>query len=151
VLEVGPNQVLTGTFTPSDQINYNTVTSSVALTVLPAAPSHHSADSSPMDGSINLVELTRVLELYNTRNGTLRTGRYVVATGTADGFSADSTAAGGAAVLSRYHTADTNRDGRLGLIEITRVIELFNTRNGATRTGTYHVLAGTEDGFAPGP
>jgi hypothetical protein len=31
------------------------------------------------------------------------------------------------------------------------VIELFNTRAGSQRTGQYHVQAGTEDGFAPGP
>jgi hypothetical protein len=33
----------------------------------------------------------------------------------------------------------------------TRVIELYNVRSGTTRTGAYHVQAGTEDGFAPGP
>lgn len=111
----------------------------------------HSADTSPADGAINLVELTRVLELYNTRNGTLRTGRYAPATGTVDGFAPEPTASGGVVVLTRYHSADTNQDGRLSLIEITRVIELFNTRSGTTRTGAYRVLAGSEDGFAPGP
>lgn len=51
----------------------------------------------------------------------------------------------------RWHSADTDRDGRIGLIELTRVIELYNTRDGTVRTGAYHTLAGTEDGFAPGP
>lgn len=37
------------------------------------------------------------------------------------------------------------------LFELTRVIELYNTRSGTTRTGRYHVQAGTEDGFAAGP
>ena len=53
--------------------------------------------------------------------------------------------------LAHFHSADTNRDARLSLVELTRVIELFNTRSGTARTGEYHVLAGTEDGFAPGP
>ena len=50
-----------------------------------------------------------------------------------------------------YHSADSNRDGRIGLLELTRVIELYNYRIGTTRTGEYHLQAGTEDGFAPGP
>jgi hypothetical protein len=49
------------------------------------------------------------------------------------------------------HTADTNRDGRIGLLELTRVIELYNYRSGGSRTGQYRVRAGTEDGFDPGP
>jgi hypothetical protein len=49
------------------------------------------------------------------------------------------------------HSADTNRDGRIGLLELTRVIELYNYRSGTSRTGQYHVQEGTEDGFAPGP
>jgi hypothetical protein len=55
-------------------------------------------------------------------------------------------------VLSSYHAADVApRDGRFSLIELTRVIELYNCRAGTTRMGQYHVQAGTEDGFAPGP
>jgi formylglycine-generating enzyme len=50
-----------------------------------------------------------------------------------------------------YHSADSNRDGRIGLLELTRVIELYNYRIGTVRTGEYHLQAGTEDGFAPGP
>jgi hypothetical protein len=53
--------------------------------------------------------------------------------------------------LANHHSADTNRDGRFSLLELTRVIELFNTRAGTARTGAYRVLAGSEDGFAPGP
>jgi hypothetical protein len=91
-----------------------------------------------------------VIELYNTRSGTTRTGRYAIATTTTeDGFAADPTDLVGA--LTRHHTADTNRDGRLALVELTRVIELFNTRSGTARTGTYRHLLGSEDGFAPGP
>jgi hypothetical protein len=49
------------------------------------------------------------------------------------------------------HTADTNRDGRIGLLELTRVIELYNYRSGGSRTGQYKPKPGTEDGFDPGP
>ena len=50
-----------------------------------------------------------------------------------------------------YHSADSNRDGRIGLLELTRVIELYNYRIGTTRTGAYRLQAGTEDGYTPGP
>ena len=50
-----------------------------------------------------------------------------------------------------FHNADSNRDGRIDLLELTRLIELYNYRSGTTRTGHYKLQAGTEDGFAPGP
>jgi sugar lactone lactonase YvrE len=99
---------------------------------------------------IGLVELTRVIELYNTRLNTVRTGCYKVQAGAEDGFAQDATAMANQ-TLTRYHSADSNRDGQISLGELTRVIELYNTRSGTTRTGQYHVQAGTEDGFAPGP
>jgi hypothetical protein len=40
----------------------------------------------PPDGKISLGELLRVIELYNYRSGTLRTGRYHVEVDTEDGF-----------------------------------------------------------------
>ena len=49
------------------------------------------------------------------------------------------------------HGADSDRDGRISLLELTRVIELYNYRAGTVRTGVYHPQSGTEDGFAPGP
>ncbi len=120
-----------------------------AVAALPAA--HHSADLDA-DFSISLLELTRVIELYNTRNGTTRTGGYRVLDGGEDGFASDSSVApeGPAAVLTRYHSADTSRDGRIDLRELTRVIELYNFRRGTVRTGDYHSRAGTEDGFTGG-
>jgi hypothetical protein len=111
--------------------------------------SRHSADSDG-DGRISLAELTRVIELYNTRLNTARTGRYKVQAGTEDGFAQDTTATANQ-TLTCCHSADSNRDGQIGLGELTRVIDLYNTRAGTTRTGQYHVQAGTEDGFAPGP
>lgn len=50
-----------------------------------------------------------------------------------------------------FHHADTNQDGAIGLPELTRLIELYNTRDGSVRTGKYHPKDGTEDGFAPRP
>lgn len=76
-----------------------------------------------------------------------------------DGFAADAPRAiGSTALLARDHSADTRgattgsaRDGSIDLFELTRVIELYNYRSGAARTGQYHVQAGSEDGFAAGP
>jgi hypothetical protein len=111
----------------------------------------HTADTNA-DFRISLVELTRVIELYNTRIGTTRTGRYLVQDGTEDGFGLDAiTLAAAPATLARFHSADVNRTATISLFELTRVIELYNVRAGATRTGAYHAQGGTEDGFAPGP
>jgi hypothetical protein len=38
------------------------------------------------DYRLNLTELLRVIELYNTRNGTVSTGQYRVQAGTEDSF-----------------------------------------------------------------
>lgn len=118
----------------------------------------HSADTNG-DNRLSLLELTRVIQLYNTRNGTVRTGAYKNDAAGEDGFNTDATRTAGASVtLPRYHAGDTQgatlgsaRDGGLNLLELTRVIELYNYRSGTVRTGQYHVQAGTEDGFAPGP
>ncbi|WP_221031686.1 hypothetical protein [Actomonas aquatica] len=111
----------------------------------------HSADYD-QNNQIDLSELLRVIELYNTRNGTTRTGRYLVDAGTTDGFAPDPTTVLDApASLSSYHSADYDRDAQVSLSELLRVIELYNTRDGTTRTGEYHRDAATVDGFAPGP
>lgn len=107
----------------------------------------HSADTNG-DFRLSLPELLRVIELYNTRFGTARTGRYRLHAGTADGFEPDATA-DGSATLTRFHTADTNRDGQLSLSELLRVIELYNTRSGTTRTGAYRPAIGPDDKFEP--
>lgn len=39
--------------------------------------------------------------------------------------------------LATQHTADSDADFRISLAELTRVIELYNTRNGNVRTGSY--------------
>jgi hypothetical protein len=112
---------------------------------------YYSADKDH-SGSISLIELTRVIELYNTHNGSARTGAYLVQGGTEDGFNPDpARALNQTSTLSTYHSADQNRDGIISLLELTRVIELYNYRSGTARTGQFHLQAGTEDGFAPGP
>jgi alpha-tubulin suppressor-like RCC1 family protein len=126
-----------------------------ALRALPSAllpvPTFHSADTN-QDYRISLIELTRVIELYNVRHGTVRTGAYKVLAGTEDGFSGDATVTNTAArTLGAYHTADSDQNGNLSIVELTRVIELYNFRIGTVRTGEYHVESGTEDGYRPGP
>jgi hypothetical protein len=119
---------------------------------LAVAPlTRYSADTSD-NSRIELFELTRVIELYNVRLGTVRTGCYQVQNGTEDGFALEPARSGTAVgILAKYHSTDSNQDGKLNLLELTRVIELYNTRAGTVRTGQYHIQAGTEDGFAPGP
>ena len=119
---------------------------------------YHAADTD-YDFALSLFELTRVIELYNTRNGTVRTGAYRVDAGGEDGFTADPARASNVTTaLVLYHSADTRGatpgpgpDGKIDLFELTRIIELYNTRSGTVRTGRYHVQGGTEDGFAAGP
>jgi hypothetical protein len=112
---------------------------------------YHSADENHT-GQISLLELTRVIELYNTHNGTTRTGAYLDQAGTEDGFAPDtSRTLGQAGTLGYYHSADEGQVGYLTLTDLTRVIELYNYHNGTARTGDYHDQPGTEDGFAPGP
>jgi len=112
---------------------------------------YHSADENHT-GQFSLLELTRVIELYNTHNGTTRTGAYLDQASTEDGFAPDPTRTlGQAGTLGYYHSADEGQIGYLTLTDLTRVIELYNYHNGTARTGEYHDQPGTEDGFAPGP
>ncbi len=111
----------------------------------------HDADTN-RDLRLSLAELTRVIELYNVRAGSIRTGAYNVATtATEDGFALDAARGNVATALARHHHADTDRDGRLNLAELLRVIQLYNHRSASVRTGQYHVAPGSEDGFDPGP
>ncbi|WP_221032054.1 matrixin family metalloprotease [Actomonas aquatica] len=107
----------------------------------------HSADSDS-NWRLSLSELLRVIELYNTRSGTTRTGRYHLNPDSEDGFGPD-TSAGQA--LDRHHSADTDQNGMLSLSELLRVIELYNTRSGTARTGAYRSADGSEDGYEPAP
>lgn len=117
------------------------------MAVVGTLAGNHDAD---VDGdfTISLSELLRVIELYNTRFGTSRTGGYRLNAETTDGFepNADTETPG---ALDRYHSADTNQDSQLSLSELLRVIELYNTRQGTTRTGGYRANQDTVDGFEP--
>jgi hypothetical protein len=110
----------------------------------------HDADANG-NLQIELSELLRVIELYNTRYESTRSGRYGQDVSSEDGYAVDSTRGPTDSVaLFRYHTADTDRDASLSLSELLRVIELYNTRSGTSRTGAYHFALDTVDGFAPG-
>jgi hypothetical protein len=110
----------------------------------------HSADTNA-DFRISLSELTRVIEIFNCRKGGERTGRYRLSSAvTEDGFDTDPASSVDLA-LKRYHSGDSDKNSRIDLSELTRVIQLFNFRSGTVRTGQYRILAGSEDGFAPGP
>ncbi|GAB5558937.1 MAG: hypothetical protein SynsKO_05840 [Synoicihabitans sp.] len=114
--------------------------------VIPEAPSHHLADTNE-DFKFGLTELLRVIELYNTRDGTVRTGKYHINESTVDGFATGP----GTPECPPYHSTDTNKDCMISLTELLRMIELYNYREGTVRTGEYHVDSETVDGFAPGP
>ena len=124
----------------------------LSATAAPVARLPHSADTN-RDFRMSIAELSRLIQLYTTRKDTIRTGAYAVATtATEDGFTQDLARASGAVVtLARYHSSDTNNDGIISLVELTRGIELYNYRVGTERTGQYHIQADTEDGFALGP
>jgi uncharacterized delta-60 repeat protein len=135
-------------------------TSTSSVRTIPANPNPlslvpksmlHTADTD-LDFKVSVLELSRVVELYNTRNGSTRTGCYSVQGGTEDGFAADATRSSTATVtLTTYHSADENKDGKISVLELSRVIELYNYRAAGIRTGQYHVQLGTEDGFGAGP
>ena len=104
----------------------------------------HTADSD-RNNCVSLLELTRLIELYNFRTNGQRTGQYHVQPGAEDGM-----ASGPGSQAGACHSADTDRNWRVSLLELTRLIELYNYRTNGQRTGRYHIQPGTEDGFAPG-
>lgn len=120
-------------------------TLTAANSVLNITQGYHFADTD-RDYHLSLSELLRVIELYNTREGTVRTGAYHT-----DFDSEDRYAPGDEDDIYVPHTADTNADGRISLVELTRVIQLYNYREDGARTGAYRPARATEDGFEPGP
>ena len=99
---------------------------------------YHSADRN-RNGKISLVDYLNVQTLYDYHVGPTRTGQYHTDLTAYAGF------APGPGTISIYHSADVNQSGAISLLELLRVIELYNTSGGA-----YHVQVGTEDGFASG-
>lgn len=106
---------------------------------------------------ISLAELTRFIQLYNTRRASVRTGCYGVREyGIMDGFGPDLSRDPAETVsLSRYHNADSNSDGKIDATELLRLIALYESREGSIRLGRYHRSRSDDqaypDGFAPGP
>jgi len=110
----------------------------------------HSADTNG-DFKRGLSELLRVIEFSNTRAGSIRTGAYLAVTGTIDDVLSDLRAASASITLSRYHSADSDRDAKLSLSELLRVIERYNLRGGSVRTGKSIKGLGTINGFSGDP
>jgi len=111
---------------------------------------YHDADSD-QDNRLSLSELLRLIEIYNTRWNSTRTGRYTMQAGSVDGYASDpATAEGTTPEGSRFHTADTDHNAQISLSELLRVIELYNTRSGTSRTGEYHRDSYSTDGFSSG-
>ena len=119
--------------------------------MVPSVPWHHSADANH-DEKFSLSELLRVIEIYNTRHGSTRTGRYQTNEETADRYATDGGIAGDApAHLPDYHSADFDANAQISLSELLRIIELYNTRTGTARTGAYRIKADSIDGYDTAP
>lgn len=50
----------------------------------------------------------------------------------------------GAEIFTQYHSADQNKDGKINLSEVLRVIQFYNVKS-------YHCDPNGEDGYNPGP
>lgn len=114
------------------------------------APTHYDPDTNE-DGTLSLAELLQVIDLYNTRLGSSRTGRYQVASLPSEGFTSDrDRSAQDPAIYDRYHASDVNRDGMIDLSELLRVIAIYNVREGTQRIGRFHYDPDQDDGISPG-
>jgi len=105
---------------------------------------HHSADYS-RSWSFELDELLRVISLFNYSENSRRTGEYHWRLGTDDGY-----AAGMGDQSRRPHAADTDENWRFGILELLRVVSLYNYYEGNTRSGIYHLSPSGIDGYASG-
>lgn len=98
----------------------------------------HSADADG-DWVFSPLEKEHVLAIYNYRNeSNVRTGEYHTMPGDPVLFSP------GPGTVSRYHDADLDKDGRIGLSDLTRFLELSSA-------GEYKALPGTVDGYSAAP
>ncbi len=50
-----------------------------------------------------------------------------------------------------HHSADTNRDGKITIFELNRIIGFYNFNRGQASAGEYHIEPSTTDGYAAGP
>ena len=90
-------------------------------------------------------EIARITALFHYQSGTTRTGQYHTDLNSVDGF------APGPGPIEKLHSADTDMDGRISLLELTRMIELSNGSGAYSSIGFYHLQGGEVDGYAPGP
>lgn len=102
----------------------------------------HSADTNA-DMSLKLDELLKVVQIYNTRNASTRTGAYDA------NFAPMPNAA--PIVPIKAHSADLNKDGMISLMELIRVMDLSTYANNKQRTGEYHADSQGVDGFVSSP
>ena len=105
----------------------------------------HTADTKK-DMRIDLDELLKVVQIYNTRNGTQRTGAYDASYNPMPGVAPVHPVA-----PAQPHSADTDRDGAISLMELTRLVNLCMYSTTTGRTGEYHADSKGVDGFSPGP
>ncbi len=97
----------------------------------------HSADQN-QDHAINLSELLRLIQFYNS-------GGYRCATGTEDGYAPG---LGGGITCAPHNSDYAPADWSINLSEVLRLIQFYNS-------GGYHAcpdaVPPSEDGFCPGP
>ncbi len=93
----------------------------------------HSCDYNPADWALNLSELLRTIQLYNS-------DEYSCGDGTEDGY----TPGTGDRTCTPHASDYRPRDWSLDLSELLRAIQFYNS-------GGYHPDPAGEDGFAPGP
>ncbi len=113
-----------------------------------AEGTYHSADIN-RDNKIDLIEHTRVVELYNyrmeTAEGNVRTGEYHIQAGTEDGY----VVGPGTQTAGQEHSADYNKNWKIDVDELSRITSLYNAKTGGTRTGEYRAYGDTLDGYLP--
>lgn len=73
------------------------------------------------DGRIDADELNRIIELYNYQVGSTRFGFYHNDPTSIDGF------APGPGIITYYHDADLNQNGKIDLTDLTEIIDIYNT------------------------
>ncbi len=114
----------------------------ISATLTLAEATFHAADVN-RDTRIELLEVLKVVQIYNARNGTVRTGAYDATFEPAPNTTP--------VVPVRPHSADLDRDGTISLLELMRVMDLAKYVAPSGRTGEYHADSRGVDGFLTGP